>query len=66
MSVPRITLKAARVNKGMTQAEAAKALGVSVDTLGNYEKGKSYPDVRILKKIEEVYDVEYDSLIFLT
>ena len=49
----------------MTQAEAAKALGVSVDTLGNYENGKSYPDVRILKKIEEVYDVEYDSLIFL-
>lgn len=65
MSVPRITLKAARVNKGMTQAEAAKELGVSVDTLGNYENGKSYPDVRILKKIEEVYDVEYDSLIFL-
>ena len=66
MSVPRITLKAARVNKGMTQAEAAKALGVSVDTVRNYENGKSYPDVRILKKIEEVYDVEYDSLIILT
>lgn len=65
MSLPRMTLKAARINKGMTQAEAAKALGVSVDTLGNYERGKSYPDVRVLRKIEEVYEVEYDSLIFL-
>lgn len=65
MSVPGLTLKAARINKGLTQVEAAKALGVSTDTLANYEKGKSYPDVRVLKKIEEVYEVDYDSLIFL-
>ena len=31
-----MTLKAARVNQGMTQKEAAKKLGISVDTLGKY------------------------------
>lgn len=60
-----ITLKAARVNKNLTQKEAAKLIGVSTDTLINYEKGKSYPDVPILKNIESVYGVSYNDIIFL-
>ena len=48
-----------------TQEEAAKLIGVSVDTLGNYERGKSYPDVPVLRKIEDVYGVPYEQLIFL-
>ena len=31
----------------------------------NYERGKSYPDIPILRKIEEVYGVPYNRLIFL-
>lgn len=61
----RMPLKFARELKGYTQAEAAKLIGVSIDTLGNYERGKSYPDIPILRKIEEVYGVPYDRLIFL-
>ena len=49
----------------MTQAEAAKLIGISTDTLGNYERGKSYPDIPVLRKIEEVYGVKYSQLIFL-
>ena len=60
-----ITLKSARVNKNLTQAAAAKLIGVTVDTLSNYERGKSYPDVPIIKKMEEVYEVSYSDLIFL-
>ena len=56
------TLKTAREMKRYTQEEAAKLIGVSVDTLGNYERGKSYP---VLRKIEEVYGVPYARLIFL-
>ena len=41
----RFTLKTAREMKRYTQEEAAKRIGVSVDTLGNYERGKSYPDI---------------------
>ena len=60
-----ITLKAARVNKNLTQARAAELIGVTVDTLGNYERGRSYPDVPIIKKMEDVYGVSYSDLIFL-
>ncbi len=60
-----ITLKAARLNKGYDQNEAAKLIGISPDTLSNYERGKTFPDVPILKKIEEVYNVKYDDINFL-
>ncbi len=61
-----ITLKAARTNKGFTQEQAAKKLGVSKFTIGNWEKGKSYPNANQIKKIESAYDVCYDEIIFLT
>ncbi len=60
-----ITLKSARINKGLTQVEAAKLIGVTKDTLSNYERGKSYPDVPIIKKIEQVYGVTYSEIKFL-
>lgn len=60
-----ITLKAARVNKGLTQLEAAKLLKVSKDTVGNWERGRSYPNMKNIKEIEKVYGVSYDDLIFL-
>ena len=60
-----ITLKAARINKNLTQQQAAKKLGISKDTLRNYEHGKSYPDVILIKKIENLYGVTYNDLIFL-
>lgn len=60
-----ITLKAARLNKGYDQNEAAKLIGISPDTLSNYERGKTFPDVPIIKKIEEIYNVKYDDINFL-
>ena len=61
----QLTLKEIRERKKMTQAEAAAAIGISVDTLGNYERGKSYPDIPVLRKIEEVYEIPYSRIIFL-
>lgn len=61
----KFTLKTARNRLKLTQEEAAKRIGISKDTLSNYERGNSFPDVPILKKIEEVYQVSYDQLIFL-
>lgn len=60
-----ITLKAARVNKGLSQKDAAKIIGISVDTLGNYERGKCFPDVPVINRIEKVYSVSYADIIFL-
>jgi transcriptional regulator with XRE-family HTH domain len=61
----RVSLKQARELRGLKQAEAAEKIGISTDTLGNYERGKSYPNIPVLRKIEEVYGIPYDRLIFL-
>jgi len=60
-----MTLKAARVNINLTQVQAAELLGISKDTLYNYENGRSYPNVQIIKKIEEVYGLSYNDINFL-
>ena len=59
-----ITLKSARENKGYTQRQAAALIGVSKNTLSNYERGKTYPDVSIIKRIEDVYGVSYANITF--
>lgn len=59
-----ISLKAARVNKKLTQKQAAKLLGVSANTLSTWENGRAFPSARRIPKITEVYGVKYDKLIF--
>lgn len=59
-----LTLKAARVNAGYTQEAAAKLLGVSEQTVVNWEKLRSFPDVRMVRKIEDLYGVPYRDIIF--
>nr|DAO19752.1 MAG TPA: Helix-turn-helix XRE-family like protein [Caudoviricetes sp.] len=61
-----ITLKAARVNRNLNQKEAAKLIGVSVSTLQNYESGKCFPDVPVIKSIERVYQIHYADISFLS
>lgn len=50
MRILQLTLKAARKNKNLNQEEAAKLIGISVETLHNYENQKTFPDVPIIKK----------------
>ena len=59
-----ITLKAARINKSYTQEKAAKLIGVSTDTLRKYERGETYPTVPIISRIEVVYGLGYNDIIF--
>ncbi len=61
----QMSLKAARINAGLTQKTAAERLKVSEDTVSNWERGKSFPDAMNIKSIEDVYNVRYDQLIFL-
>ena len=63
--MPKITMKAARVNVGLTQKQAATEMGVSNKTLCSWEKGESYPNAIQIKAICELYNVAYDNLIFL-
>jgi transcriptional regulator with XRE-family HTH domain len=52
------------VNKNLTQAEAAKILGIRKETLANYEAGRTFPDVPTIKKMEELYGVQYSDINF--
>lgn len=61
----KATLKNIRELRGFKQEEAAKLIGISADTLRNYEQGKSYPDIPVLRKIEKTYNVRYSQIIFL-
>lgn len=61
----QLTLKAARTNAKYTQREAAQKIGVTVDTISNWERGKSFPNAIQIRRIEQVYGVPYDALIFL-
>lgn len=51
----RISYAAARVNKRLTQPEAAKALNISLSTLLNYETGKTIPDWDMHNRMADFY-----------
>ena len=61
----KITLKAARVNAGLTQEEVAKKVKKSKNTIVNYENGKSSPDMATGQALAELYGCSVDDLIFL-
>lgn len=60
-----ITLKALRVNAGLTQQEAADALKVTPETISNWERAKSFPTVPQIKEIEKLYSTSYADIQFL-
>jgi len=59
-----ITLKAARVNAGFTQAEVAEKLGVAVSTVRNWETGATFPKQPAIEKMCDLYGVSYDNIRF--
>ena len=61
----KLTLRAIRVNLGWSLEKASTLIGVSKDTLSNYERGDTYPDALTIKRIEDVYNVSYDRINFL-
>ncbi|MBP3685081.1 MAG: helix-turn-helix transcriptional regulator [Oscillospiraceae bacterium] len=56
-------LKEARVNAGLKQEELAKQLGVSRQTISNWENNRSLPDVGSAVKMSNVYQVSLDELL---
>lgn len=59
-----VTLEAARVNAGLKQSEAAEKMGITPETLSRWEKGKSFPTVPQITKLEELYGVSYANINF--
>lgn len=59
----KISIKAARVNAGLTQKKAAKSLGINPDTLARYEKsGSDKLSLEMLRKLAELYRIPADFL----
>ncbi len=65
MLIKSYSLKSIRINRGLTLEEAACLIGISKSTLFNYEHFKTTPDQEKIKKMMEVYDVEFDEIRFL-
>ena len=56
-------LKAARIAAGLTQEQAAELLGVSRQTISNWENNKTYPDIVRVIKMSDLYAVSLDHLL---
>lgn len=58
----RITLKAARVNKRLTQEDVGTALNVTKKTVGAWENGKTMPSVDKIDALCDLLGVKYDEI----
>ena len=56
-------LKQARNEAAMTQEQAAESLGVSRQTVSNWENGKTFPDIISVIKMSDLYSVSLDRLL---
>ena len=60
----QISMKAARVNAGLSQEDVAQKLHVGKQTVVNWEKGKTEPKINQARAISELYGMPLD-YIFL-
>ena len=56
-------LKELRKNKGVSQEQVAKDLNISMRAYQNYEYGQREPNIEMILKLAEYYDVTTDYLL---
>lgn len=56
-------LKEIRKERGFTQKQVAKWLNVVESCYANWEQGRTEPNVEMLRKLGELFDVSIDELI---
>ncbi len=56
----QITIEAARVNAGYTQEEVACKMGVTKQSIVNWEKGRTEPSISQARKLSSLYDMPLD------
>lgn len=62
MSDLQISLAAARVNAKLTQQDVAEFLGVSKQSIVNWEKGKVLPNFATLQALSGLYKIPTDNI----
>ena len=55
-------IKEIRLQLNLTQAELAKKLGYSERLVGGWENNRSFPTVFTLKKIHDIFGVDYEEI----
>jgi len=58
----QITLRAARVNAGLTQQQVHQATGIARSTLKRWERGETSPRASELARLCELYGVSVGSI----
>ncbi|WP_159634709.1 helix-turn-helix domain-containing protein [Erysipelothrix anatis] len=56
-------LKEARSHMGLRQEDVADAIGVSRQTVSNWENNRSLPDLRSIVEISDIYQISLDDLL---
>ena len=56
-------IKKSRTDAKITQEQAAQALGISRQTISNWENERSYPDIISVLKMSDLYSVSLDYLL---
>lgn len=59
-------LKGLREDHDLTQLEVAQALNITRAALANYEQGTREPDIKLLVKIANYFDITLDYLLCRT
>jgi len=62
MSISEV-IKQARVESDLSQEAAAEKIGVSRQTLSNWENGKNFPDIISVVALSDTYGISLDSLM---
>ncbi len=56
----QISLEAARVNAGFTQDEVAEKMGITRQTIINWEKGRVVPGIPEMEMLSRLYNMPLD------
>ncbi|MBM7711232.1 helix-turn-helix domain-containing protein [Enterococcus xiangfangensis] len=56
-------LKARRMELNLTQESVAEALGITRQTISNWENGRSYPDIERMVRLSDIYSLSLDELL---
>ena len=58
----QISLAAARVNAGLTQADVAKEMRLNKQTIVNWEKGKIVPGIPEMEMLSRIYRIPQNNI----
>lgn len=61
----KISIKGARVEKGMTQQQSGDAMGVTKETISNWERGITAPTAPQLIRLCEIYEVDLSDIFLV-